>query len=92
MAAPWICGVVLRSSSTVVVQNGECSMNNFKPNSEGMRKLEKDLAKRFSGGLSVPTGGTESAAVNSVKSQLRKMGVTPNDSEVRKIVRDARKG
>lgn len=67
-------------------------MNNFKPNSAGMRKLERDLKKKFSDGLSVPTGGSASAAVNSVKSQLRKMGVTPNDSEVRKIVRDARKG
>ncbi|MCA9835132.1 MAG: hypothetical protein KC435_14350, partial [Thermomicrobiales bacterium] len=50
-----------------------------------------DLQKKVAGGVNIPTEGSESAAVNSVKSQLRKMGVTPNDAEVRKIVRDARK-
>lgn len=65
---------------------------NFKPNKAGMDKLKRDLEKKFSGGVRVPAGGSEADAVKSVKDQLKKMGVTPNDSAVAKMVRDARRG
>ena len=64
----------------------------FKINTSGMKKLEGDLEKKSSGGLQVLSRGAEEEAVRSLQDQLKKMGVTPNDSEVRKMVRDARKG
>ena len=62
----------------------------FKPNKAGMKKLEKDLARRL-GGVNVPRGGSESAAVRDVKNQLKKKGVTPNDAEVQRVVRKQRR-
>lgn len=56
-----------------------------------MKKLEKDLAKKL-GSVSVPRGGSESAAVRDVKNQLKKKkGVTPNDAEVQRVVREQRR-
>lgn len=66
-------------------------MAEFKADKAAIRKLEQDLKKRMRGGVHVPTDGAESAAVGSVKAQLKKMGATPTDAEVRKIVREARR-
>jgi hypothetical protein len=66
-------------------------MGDFKINKAGTKKLEQDLEKQFSDGIQIPVGGSEAEAVRSVKDQLKKMGATPNDSEVRKMVRDTRK-
>ena len=67
-------------------------MADFKINRAGMDKLQRDLEKQFSGGIQIPLEGSEEDAVRSVKDQLKKMGATPNDSEVEKMVRDARNG
>jgi hypothetical protein len=67
-------------------------MGDFKINKAGMEKLEQDLERQFSGGIQIPAGGSEAEAVRSVKDQLRNMGATPNDAEVRKMVREARNG
>lgn len=66
-------------------------MSKFKINNAGLRNLEKDLKKKLSADVPVPTTGSESDATDSVKKQLKKMGVTPNDAEVRRIVRGTRK-
>ena len=66
-------------------------MADFELNKAGLRKLEDDLKKKLSGGVNVPRDGSEAAAVSDVKAQLKKMGVTPNDAEVRRLVREARK-
>lgn len=55
-----------------------------------MAKLQRDLEKKFSGGVQVPAGGTEEDAVQSVKDQLTEMGATPNDAAVLKMIRDVR--
>lgn len=65
--------------------------SNFKINTAGMKKLERDLQKQFSAGIRVPLGGSESEAIQSVTKQLKDMGLTPNDSEVEKLVRESRK-
>lgn len=65
-------------------------MAEFTLNKAGIRKLENDLKKKLPGGVTVPLSGSESAAIGSVKTQLKKMGVTPNDTEVRRMVREAR--
>jgi hypothetical protein len=58
-----------------------------------METLQRELEKRFSEGIQIPLDGSEAEAIQSVKDQLRSMGVTPNDdSEIQKIVRDARGG
>ena len=67
-------------------------MADFKINKAGMKKLEQDLEKKLSVEIQIPAGGSEADAVRSVKEQIKKTGATPNDSEVRKMVRDARKG
>ncbi len=64
----------------------------FKINQAGMDNLKAKLEKRqFSSGIQVPLDGTEADAIQSVNDQLKKMGATPNEAEVRKIVREVRK-
>jgi hypothetical protein len=67
-------------------------MAEFEINEAGMREFERQLEKQFSAGIQIPLGGSEDDAIRSVKDQLKKMGVTPNDAEVEKMVRDARGG
>jgi hypothetical protein len=67
-------------------------MADFKINKAGMDKLQRDLEEQFSAGIQIPADGSEDDAIRSVKDQLEQMGVTPNDSEVRKMVRDVRNG
>ena len=57
-----------------------------------MEKLERYLQEEFCAGVQIPLDGSESEAIRSVRDQLTTMGVTPNDSEVEKIVRNARNG
>lgn len=66
--------------------------DDFKINPEGMEKLQRDLEKQFSDGIHIPLEGSEEDAVQSVKDQLTKMGATPDDTNIRKVVRDARAG
>jgi hypothetical protein len=67
-------------------------MADFEINEEGMREFERQLEKQFSAGIQIPLDGSEDEAIRSVKDQLKKMGLTPNDAEVEKMVRGARKG
>ncbi|MCH9731678.1 MAG: hypothetical protein K0U84_18710 [Actinomycetia bacterium] len=63
------------------------SSGKFVPNKAGMAKLQRDLdEKQFSSGIQIPSGGTESDAIDEVKKQMKGMGITPNDAEVRKLV------
>lgn len=62
----------------------------FVPNKAGMAKLQRDLEKQFSAGIQIPLGGTESDAIDEVKKQMKDMGITPNDAEVRKLVQKHR--
>jgi hypothetical protein len=56
-----------------------------------MANLKRELEERFADGLQVPLNVSEAEAIQSVKDQLMSMGVTPNDdSEIQKIVRQAR--
>jgi hypothetical protein len=71
---------------------GRNGVADFKINKAGMDKLQRDLEKQFSGGIEIPLDGSEEDAIRSVKDQLKEMGATPNDSEVEKLVRDARNG
>ncbi|BBY33354.1 hypothetical protein [Mycolicibacter minnesotensis] len=64
----------------------------FKINEAGMRQLQRDLEKRVASGVEIPSGGSEADAIRSVKDQLKKMGLTPDDQGVRQMVRAARKG
>jgi len=63
---------------------------NFEINEAGMQQLQQELEEKFAAGLQVPLDGDEETAVQSVLDQMSSMGITPNESEVRKIVRDAR--
>ncbi|OBF42575.1 hypothetical protein A5719_03350 [Mycolicibacterium peregrinum] len=65
-------------------------MAKVKINQAGMRQLQRDLEKRMSAGIRVPLDGSEADAIRSVKDQIKKMGATPDDAEVRKMVREAR--
>jgi hypothetical protein len=58
------------------------------------REIERQLEERFADGLQVPLGVPEAEAIQSVKDQLIRMGVTPtdDDSEIQRIVRQARDG
>jgi uncharacterized protein YpuA (DUF1002 family) len=67
-------------------------MAGFKENKAGMDKLRQELEQQFSAGVQIPLEGTEEDAIRSVKDQLKNMGVTPNDAEVERIVRNARSG
>jgi hypothetical protein len=62
----------------------------FEINEAGIEKLTRDLEQRFSAGIQIPLEGPETDAILSVKEQLEKMGLTPDDSAVEKLVREAR--
>ncbi|QEM47170.1 hypothetical protein [Mycolicibacterium grossiae] len=65
-------------------------MSGFRFNNDGLKRLQENLEGQFSGGLQVPLGGSEEEAVASVRQQLVELGVTPNDEEVVRVVRDVR--
>lgn len=65
-------------------------MADFEINEAGIEKLTHDLEQRFSAGIQIPLEGSEADAIRSVKEQLEKMGLTPDDSAVEKLVREAR--
>ena len=65
-------------------------MVNFEFNEKGKRELERDFREKLSAGIQIPTDCPEAEAIQSVKDQLVQMGVTPNDSEVEKLVRQGR--
>lgn len=65
-------------------------VSNFKINKAALKRLEQNVQKQVPG-VQVPLGGSESDAICDVKDQLRKMGVTPNDSAITKMVRDVRR-
>ncbi|MEZ0338549.1 hypothetical protein ACAG25_01025 [Mycobacterium sp. pV006] len=67
------------------------SKSEFKINPAGMAKLQRDLERKFSGGVNIPLGGDEAAAIRDVKKQLTDLGVEPNDAEVRRLVREKRR-
>ncbi|ORB01101.1 hypothetical protein BST33_10050 [Mycolicibacter minnesotensis] len=71
---------------------GRAAKVEFKINEAGMRQLQRDLEKRVASGVEIPSGGSEADAIRSVKDQLKKMGLTPDDQGVRQMVRAARKG
>lgn len=64
----------------------------FVPNKASMAKLQRDLAKQFSAGIQIPLDGTEAEAIDEVKKQMKAMGITPNDAEVRKLIQKHRGG
>ncbi|WP_238963860.1 hypothetical protein KN248_013000 [Mycobacterium paraintracellulare] len=64
----------------------------FEINKAGMEQLERELQEQFSAGLQIPLEGSEDDAVRTVVQQLSNMGATPNEPEVRRIVREARGG
>ncbi|MGV0716190.1 hypothetical protein ABQE93_12370 [Mycolicibacterium sp. XJ662] len=66
------------------------SSGKFVPSKAGMAKLQRDLEKQFSAGIQIPLGGTESDAIDEVKKQMKGIGITPNDAEVRKLVQKHR--
>ena len=66
------------------------SKSNFKINPAGMAALQRDLEKKFSGGINIPLEGDEASAIRDVKKQLTDLGVEPNDAEVRRLVRESR--
>ncbi|KKE99408.1 hypothetical protein [Mycolicibacterium obuense] len=66
------------------------SRSNFKFNAAGMAALQRDLEKKFSGGIEIPLEVDEDAAIRDVTKQLTDIGVEPNDAEVRRLVRESR--
>lgn len=68
------------------------SKGGFQINPAGMARLQRDLEKKFSGGINIPLGGDEADAIRDVTKQLTDLGVTPNDNEVRRLVRENRAG
>lgn len=56
-----------------------------------IRKLSKELTSGIPKEIRVPLDGSETAAVAAVKKQWKSAGFEPSDSEVRKMVREARK-
>ncbi|ORV91183.1 hypothetical protein AWC11_11290 [Mycobacterium interjectum] len=62
----------------------------FEFNFDGMKQAVRDLQNRAEAGVSVPLGGSEDDAIRSVQDQLVEMGLTPDDAEVERYVRDAR--
>jgi hypothetical protein len=66
------------------------SKGEFKINPAGIAKLQRDLEKKFSGGINVPLGGNEADAIRDVKKQLTDLGVKPNETEVRRMVQEKR--
>jgi hypothetical protein len=68
------------------------SKDGFQINPAGLAKLQRDLEKKLSGGINIPLGGDEADAIRDVTKQLTELGVTPNDNEVRRLVREKRAG
>jgi hypothetical protein len=63
----------------------------FELNMDGMNEFVRNLEKQFSGKkIRVPLDGSDDEAMRSVKDQIKKLGLTPNDAEIEKYVRDAR--
>jgi hypothetical protein len=62
----------------------------FEINEAGVQQLQQKLEEKLAAGLHVPLDGDEETAVQNVLNQMTNMGITPNESEVRKIVREAR--
>lgn len=62
----------------------------FKFNADDMKERLRNLQERAGEGIGVPLDGSEEDAIRSVNDQLKKMGIEPNESEVRRYVRDAR--
>jgi hypothetical protein len=56
----------------------------------GMMKFERGLEESLSMDIQIPQDGSEDEAIRSVKEQLKSLGTTSSDAEVRKRVRDAR--
>jgi hypothetical protein len=56
----------------------------------GMMKFERGLEESLSIDIQLPQDGSEDEAIRSVKEQLKSVGTTPSDAEVRKRVRAAR--
>ncbi|GAA1890785.1 hypothetical protein [Williamsia serinedens] len=61
-------------------------------NDREIERMLKDVEKKVSKPVDVPTTGSEAAAVRKIKDELKRRGVTPNDAEIKKMVRDNRKG
>ena len=55
-----------------------------------MMKFERGLEESLSMDIQIPEDGSEDEAIRSVNEQLKSLGTTPSDAEVRKHVRDAR--
>lgn len=66
------------------------SKGKFEINPAGIAKLQRDLEKKFSGGVNVPLSGNEADAIRDVKKQLTDLGVEPNDTEVCRMVHETR--
>jgi hypothetical protein len=64
----------------------------FEIDTAGIKKLVRDLEERVSDGIEIPLGGSDAEAIRSVTDQLKNVGITPNDTEIAKMVRDARNG
>jgi hypothetical protein len=55
-------------------------------------RFNPDFERRLSAGIRIPLGGTEHDAIHSVKNQFKEMGLTPDDTEIARMVHDARSG
>jgi hypothetical protein len=62
----------------------------FEWNNDGLEKLQRQLQEQFSGGVDIPLDGSEDEAIWSVINQLQGKGLTTNDAEIAKWVRDHR--
>lgn len=62
-------------------------MARFVPNEEGLAALEKQIQSRMSA-IEVDRSMSEDEAVEDVMRQLRAMGVTPDPSGIRQMVRE----
>lgn len=63
----------------------------IKINQAAIQKAVREAKDQLPSEVSIPLDGTEASAVAKVKKQLQDAGVEPNDANVRKAVRDARK-
>lgn len=62
----------------------------FEWNQDGLAEFERELKDQLSGDVEVPLGGSEDDAVRSVIQQLQSKGLSTNDAEVARWVRDHR--
>lgn len=63
----------------------------IKINHAAIEKAVREAKAQMPSQVSIPLDGTEASAVAKVKKQLKDAGVEPNDANVRKAVREARK-